>query len=54
MKTLTLPAKMENLETLIEFVLAESDQLHFDSMLQRRIRLATEEVLANVISYAYP
>lgn len=54
MKTLTLPAKMENLETLIEFVLAESDQLHFDSMLQNRIRLATEEVLANVISYAYP
>ena len=43
---------MENLETLIEFVLADAG--HFDRNLQNKVRLAAEEVLVNVISYAYP
>lgn len=54
MKSLTLPAKMENLERLIDFVLSEAEQLEFDQKLQNKLRLATEELLVNVISYAYP
>lgn len=54
MKTLTLPAKMENLETLIGFVLSTAEQLNFDQKMQNQLRLATEEILVNVISYAYP
>jgi anti-sigma regulatory factor (Ser/Thr protein kinase) len=54
MKTLTLPAKMGNLETLIGFVLSAAEQLNFDPKLQNQLRLATEEILVNVISYAYP
>lgn len=54
MKSLTLPAKMENLERLIDFVLSEAEQLGFDQKLQNKLRLAAEEVLVNVISYAYP
>ena len=44
---------MENLETLIEFILAEAERLHFDAKSQNMIRLAAEEILVNVISYAY-
>ena len=54
MKTLTLPAKMENLKALIDFVVADAEQLHFARDSQSKLRLATEEVLVNIISYAYP
>ena len=54
MKTLNLPAKMENLERLIQFVLSAAEELDFDMKLQNKLRLAAEEVLVNVISYAYP
>lgn len=54
MKTLILPAKMENLEILIGFVLSAAEQLHFNLKLKNQLRLATEEILVNVISYAYP
>ncbi len=54
MKALTLPATLKNLEIFIDFVLKESEQLHFDKNLQTALRLATEEIIVNVISYAYP
>ncbi len=54
MKTLTLPAKLENLETLIDFVLSAADPLGFDQKLKYKLRLAAEEMIVNVISYAYP
>ncbi len=54
MKTLTLPAKMENLENLLEFIVVAAAGLEFDQKLQNKLRLAAEEVLVNVISYAYP
>ena len=54
MKTLTLPAILTNLEIFIDFVLKESEQMHFDKNLQAKLRLATEEIIVNIISYAYP
>jgi len=45
---------MEHLETLIGFVLSAAEQLNFDRKVQNQVRLATEEILVNVISYAYP
>ncbi len=54
MKTLTLPAKLENLETLIDFVLSAAEPLGFDQKLKYKLRLAAEEMIVNVISYAYP
>lgn len=54
MNTLILPATMGNLEALIEFVLSAATELHFDAKAQAKLRLAAEEILVNVISYAYP
>ena len=45
---------MENLKALIDVVVAEAEQLHFARDSQSKLRLATEEVLVNIISYAYP
>ncbi len=54
MTKIVLPAKMGNLENLLEFV---SDQAFASGFSHRRIgeiRLAAEEVLVNVLCYAYP
>jgi sigma-B regulation protein RsbU (phosphoserine phosphatase) len=54
MKKLNLPAKLENLETMLTFINEEAVSLGFDSKKLNHIRLAAEEVLVNVINYAYP
>jgi anti-sigma regulatory factor (Ser/Thr protein kinase) len=54
MEKLTLPAKLENLETLIEFVIKEAQAMGFDKKKIFQLRLATEEALVNIINYAYP
>lgn len=45
---------MENLDALIDFILAEAAQVGFVQKIMGKIRLAAEEVLVNVINYAYP
>ena len=54
MSKITLPAKIENLKSLIQFV---SDYASGEGFAQKRIleiELATEEALINIFKYAYP
>jgi serine/threonine-protein kinase RsbW len=51
---MTLPAELENLELMIKFIRNGVGKLGFDGKEMNRIQLASEEVLMNVISHAYP
>lgn len=50
----TFPAKIDKLEAMIDFIIdfAQDEGLAPDKLSQ--VRLAAEEVLVNVINYAYP
>jgi len=54
MPKLTLAAKLENLNSMIKFILDEAATLGFDEKNKFQVRLAAEEVLVNIINYAYP
>jgi anti-sigma regulatory factor (Ser/Thr protein kinase) len=54
MKTLELPATMENLDIGLNFILDELKQAEIDKKTLFQLRLACEEVVVNVINYAYP
>lgn len=54
MKRLRLPAVLDNLEVMIEFIIKDLKEIVSDKKLINQIRLSCEEVLVNVISYAYP
>ena len=54
MKRLVVPAKLENLDKAIDFILEEGKSLGFDGKKLSHIKLAAEEVIVNIISYAYP
>ena len=54
METLRLPATMESLEIFRLFVLGQLRQLNMAQELVFKVELVLEEVLANVIHYAYP
>lgn len=55
MEKIKMEAIMDNLETLIEFVLKKVNNMtKNDKKIENQMRLAMEEVLANVINYAYP
>jgi serine/threonine-protein kinase RsbW len=54
METLRLPATMESLETFRLFVLGKLRQLNLSQELVFKVELVLEEVLTNVIHYAYP
>jgi anti-sigma regulatory factor (Ser/Thr protein kinase) len=54
MSQLILPAKLENLDSMIKFIMDEADALGFDEKNRFQIRLAAEEILVNIINYAYP
>jgi serine/threonine-protein kinase RsbW len=51
---LILPAKLENLEKLIESVSGCARELGFDQKRVSEIELAAEEALINIINYSYP
>jgi len=53
MSTLELPAKIENMETLMTFVSDRARALGFSAKRIKEIELATEEALVNIINYAY-
>jgi serine/threonine-protein kinase RsbW len=53
-KRITLPADLENLPILMEFILEYADQKGFKGRECREIELAADEILTNIISYAYP
>ena len=54
MSELRLPAKMEHLEELVQFVRRCAGEQGFPEKRARQIELASEEALVNVIRYAYP
>ena len=54
METLRLPAKMENLEKLRGFALDQAERLGFPRELLFKVDLVVEELIANIIHYAYP
>ena len=54
METVVLPAKLENLEAMISFIKKSAEGLGLDAKKVGQIQLAAEEILINVINYAYP
>ena len=54
MAKIGLPAEMENLEKLLDFVDKEAGKTGFPMHRVLEIRLAAEEALVNVFCYAYP
>ncbi|MBU0972816.1 MAG: ATP-binding protein [Proteobacteria bacterium] len=53
-KTLTLSATLENLEAFLDAVRGFAADCGMDDKLLHQVELSLEEVLVNVISYAYP
>lgn len=54
MAKMKLPATIEHLEALVEFVSKCAEGQGFNGRRIKEIELATEEVLVNIINYAYP
>jgi anti-sigma regulatory factor (Ser/Thr protein kinase) len=54
MKRLRMPAVLDNLEEMLDFIVKYLNELISDKKLANQVRLSCEEVLVNVISYAYP
>jgi anti-sigma regulatory factor (Ser/Thr protein kinase) len=54
MEKLVLPAKLENLQAMLEFVKKGARSKGFDDKKINHMQLAAEEVLVNIINYAYP
>lgn len=54
MEKVTFPAKLENLDLMIASILKSADSVGFNEKNKSQIRLASEEVLVNIINYAYP
>ena len=54
MKSLILPAELDNLDEFVNFVIEHSAEVGFDKRTINKIRLAFEEAVVNVINYAYP
>jgi serine/threonine-protein kinase RsbW len=54
MAELILSAELRNLELMTRFVRNGAEEYGFGSKDMNRIQLAAEEVLVNIISYAYP
>ena len=53
MKTLTVPAKSENLDEILDFVNGELENAACSPEAQMQIELAIEEIFVNISSYAY-
>ena len=54
MSSMQLPAKIENMELLVQFISDNARKLGFSGKRVKEIELATEEALVNIINYAYP
>lgn len=54
MEIIKLPAKLENLQRMFDFIREASCRQGFADEQMNKIQLACEEALMNVISYAYP
>ncbi len=54
MAKMLFSAKLENLEAMMEFIRKTAIDQGFDTKQLNHIELASEEVLVNIINYAYP
>ena len=54
MSSIQLPAKIENMELLVQFISDIARKLGFSGKRVKEIELATEEAIVNIINYAYP
>ena len=54
MSNLKLPAIIENMEPLVEFISGKAREVGFSGKRLKEIELASEEALVNIINYAYP
>lgn len=54
MNEITVEATLNNVEKVIEFVCNPLKELDFDKKSIMHVRLACEEILVNIASYAYP
>ncbi|MBW1767596.1 MAG: ATP-binding protein [Deltaproteobacteria bacterium] len=54
MPKIRLPARIKNLERLIEFVSSFANEQGFTQNRKSEIELATDEALVNIVQYAYP
>ena len=54
MADIIMPANMENFDRLMDFIQIEAENVGFDKKPVNKIRLACEEIIINVINYAYP
>ena len=50
---LRLPARLENLESLLSYVVTSAEKSGFSRKALQAIKLAAEEALVNIINYAY-
>ena len=51
---MTMPAKLENLEVLQNFISECAEERQFKPARIQQMQLASEEALVNIFSYAYP
>ena len=54
MTSIRLPANMDNFEPLMDFVQSQMEKAGYDKKKTQKIRLACEEIIINIIRYAYP
>ena len=54
MEKITVSAKTESLESVLEFIGKILSPFGVDSSKQNRIKIAAEEIFINIASYAYP
>jgi serine/threonine-protein kinase RsbW len=54
MASLKIEAKMVNLDRMIDFIMKAAADIDFSKKQIYNINLASEEILVNIINYAYP
>jgi len=54
MKVITVPAQIKHVNDVFIFVKEEMTNAGIDTKTQKTVRIAVEEILVNIASYAYP
>lgn len=54
MKIISVDATLDKLEEVLDFVADYAKDAGFNGIPLNRVRVATEEIIVNIISYAYP
>ncbi len=54
MANISLPANMDNFDNIMDFIQRNAEKTGFNKKKTQEIRLACEEIIINIINYAYP